>query len=90
MSKSIQIDITTRRARADHGHGSDPTGQGMIYRRSVLVDRDGRVSAWDELAESYSIAHDLAPEDVAEAQRLASLVRAGTHYVAGGVVFSKR
>ena len=81
----IELNIVCDRAAADWGVG-DP----MSHYRSVAVDDDGSVLARNELDGCYSRHHELTDAQVAEAQRLAGLVRSGTHYAAGGFVRPKR
>lgn len=56
---------------------------------AVLVETDGTIRSWDSVAGHYVIRHDLTRDEIAEAQRLAGLVWAGTHYTSGGFVFPR-
>jgi len=58
--------------------------------RAVLVEPDGSVLAWSDLAGHYTRRHDLTDAQTAEARRLAGLVWSGTHYAAAGQVFARR
>jgi hypothetical protein len=85
----IQIDIQ-RPERSDWGCTDHRPGVPAEHYRRTLVETDGTVLAWDDVAGHYSRHHDLTEAEVAEAQRLAALVRAGTHWAAAGRVFAKR
>lgn len=59
---------------------------GNRYFRDVQVEPDDEVLAYCELAESYTRIHELTAAQVAEARRLAALVRSGSHHVCAGWV----
>lgn len=83
--KGIELNIRSAKPEADWG-----AGEPLDCYRCVLVEADGAVLALDEVSGTYTRHHQLSAEQVAEAQRLAELVRSGTHYVAGGFVRAKR
>lgn len=79
----IRIDVQVSRARADWG--VDRTAL-----RRTLVSADGTVRAWDDIAQHYSLAHDLTDGEIAEVRAKAALVRTGTHTATAGVVHEIR
>ncbi len=85
-TSDICLSVPTARQRADGGCNH---GAGMRYWRDVCVESDGDVLARDSVSGHYTRHHDLTDAEVAEARRLASLVREGTHYVAAGIVVEK-
>ena len=87
MADDIILNIGCGKGESDWGV-SDVTGRWGYY-RSVMVEGDGTVRAYDELAEHYSIHHDLSPSQVETARSLAAMVRAGTHYVSAGFVVKR-
>ena len=57
--------------------------------RELLVEAGGVVRVFDPVARHYTICHALDEDTVAEARRLARLVREGSHYTAGGLVLPR-
>jgi hypothetical protein len=55
-----------------------------------MVDADGTVRSLDAVSGTYTLHHSLTTEQVAEAQRLAGLVRDGSAYVAASHVIMKK
>ena len=60
------VSVPTNRERATWGHGD-----GALV--DCLVDSDGTVRAYDEIAGHYTLHHSLPAEVVAEARRLAEV-----------------
>lgn len=83
----VELALPCSMEEADWGVGPG-NGPGRYY-RNVLVEPDGSVLAWDELAYHYTRVHSLGPELVEQAQRSAELVRSGEAYTAGGHLFPR-
>lgn len=79
----IYLDLQVPKARAT---GGGVYADGAYYWRPVSVDLDGTVAAEDPISGHYSLHHDLTEAEIAEARRLAGLVRAGKYRVVAGVV----
>lgn len=70
----VRVLIRTTRERSDGGY--QLAGESRVYLRSCIVERDGDVLAYDTVGQTYSRHHDLAADEVAEAQRQAAEIRA--------------
>ena len=66
-ARHVSLPVETR-AEADWGAG-DP----MRSYRDVLVDDDGTVRVWDDVAGHYTLWHRLTEAQIAEARRLAGV-----------------
>jgi len=86
MIDAIRFDLPT--PTTEHGNETIAMYRGPERGpyRSVMVETDGTVRALDPVSHVYSISHDLSDPEIAEAQRLAVLVRSGSHSVVGGLV----
>lgn len=72
----VLIPSTIEQVLRHEGRAGAVPGLDGVYRRRCLVDATGTVRAWDEQAGHYSVAHELTDEQIAEAVRLAGIVRA--------------
>jgi len=66
----VRLPVCSRREADEGASYADGTS---AYWRLLLVEEDGTVRAWDDLAEYYSLHHDLTPSQEHEARRLAGL-----------------
>lgn len=82
--ESISFSLkTTSDSNSTWGHDS-------VSYTEVMVDADGTVRSLDAVSGTYTLHHSLTTEQVAEAQRLAGLVRDGSAYVAASHVIMKK
>ena len=74
-SRVISLQIPDK-ARADWGRNVSaewPNDPRMEWYRDVMVDPDGTIRVWDEIAEHYTRLHNLTEAEVVEARRLAGV-----------------
>ena len=87
-SNDVVFNLAVPSAFADGGYSTlDGT---TVFWRAVLVEPDGTVRTLDPVGGHYSRHHQLPAAHVADAQRLAALVRSGSHYVSAGTVYAAK
>jgi hypothetical protein len=87
MTKSVTVNLQlpTTRGRADWGASYDyGDGETHVAYRSCAVGADGSISVYDEIADAYTIHHDLTDAEIETLREMAAKVWAGTHYTSGG------